>query len=169
MICISVPAAASDTLEVSTAIQDDILIIEVQGISRDSLFTTLKKGMRTRLSFELEIYLHSVFQQRVLFDYKRTHILRYDPFENRMIMYAEPGDRAEFGLDSWFDAFRRTTMSIGQDVLQEIPEGSEIRIRAVWDPVLLIPGFRFLRMIVPGLRRTGPWTVITDAWQGSSL
>ncbi|WP_041397335.1 hypothetical protein [Spirochaeta africana] len=156
MLLFAAALAHGDALEVSALLRGDMLILEAHGVSRDVVLQTLEDGLRSMLRFEVRVFEPGRWRMRETSSTTHTHTISRDPFRNAVYMDVPSGDRIDLTDAAWFDAFRRAAVP-----LAEVPAvGSELRVRAVWDPVLLIPGFRFLRLFRPGLRHTGPWTVL---------
>ena len=156
LLTTSAAGFAEDMPAVSAELDDGVLQLRAEGVPVRQLERALEDGLRTMLRFEAQMRVRRMWRWQTVRSADAGYIARLDPFDGTVELKCLSGHAHTFSRDEWYDHFVTARIIMNG----EIPESGEIRVRAVWDPVLLIPGLRFLRVIIPGMRRNGPWVTV---------
>ncbi|GAB6089185.1 hypothetical protein [Spirochaeta dissipatitropha] len=145
------PLAVTALPDPLVSLEGSRISIQSQGIDRELIEQNLARGLRTIIRYELEVFDPGRPARNAVRNESRGYILGYDPFLEQVHISRLSGPRIETGGQDWSAIFSNIEFDC------DYCPGHDIRVRVVWDPVFLVPGFRFLRSVFPGLRKTSPW------------
>lgn len=156
LLLAAVAVSAEPTVELR--LTNSTLQLQAAGVTADRVIENLEKGYRTILAFEVQLIDPDRVVGDVLWEHRVQHVLSYDPFEDVMYLEEHAGQEVAIAGRRWYRRFVLTSIDMSEATLSELRKGMLLRARAVWEPIYLIPGLRFLTAFVPGLQQTGPWT-----------
>ncbi len=134
-------------------IEQDRLEVTVFGIDGQETRALLEDGQASQLIFRVQVYSPSLVSREIFFERDYHVVLQQDHVHRLFVLSDESGIREFSPAGPWLAEF--STVEI--ELPAEIPADARIRARVIWEPVRLIAGFRFLRMLMPGLQQRTDW------------
>lgn len=145
------PLAVTALPDPVVSLEGSRISIQTQGIDQELIEQNLARGLRSIIRYELEVFDSSYPARNAVRSESMGYILGYDPFLEQIHISSLSGSRIEANDQDWSAIFSSFEFDCERCL------DYDIRVRVVWDPVFLIPGFRFLRSVFPGLRKTSSW------------